>query len=235
MYKQFRLKPPFFELGPKAYNYGEDSVALALKAEEISKKYDVEIVYTPQYADIPAAAQKTSRLHIFAQHMDYIPVGRGIGTVLPESLKAAGACGVLLNHVEKPLSLSALEKTIQRADEVGLGTMVCADNLTQAAAIAHLAPNILVAESPELIGGGTRTGNIKDEIERINDIVLSINPEIQVLHAAGIVTSQDVYNVIAAGAVGSGSSSGVLKADDPFAMLEAYVAAARKAWDELHQ
>jgi triosephosphate isomerase len=33
--------------------------------------------------------------------MDSLPIGRGIGSVLPEALKGDGAVGVLLNHAEK--------------------------------------------------------------------------------------------------------------------------------------
>ena len=43
---------------------------------------------------------RTYRKNIgFAQHMDYLPVGRGLGSV-SEAVKAAGAVGVMLNHAE---------------------------------------------------------------------------------------------------------------------------------------
>ena len=65
---------------------------------------------------------------------------------LPESLAAAGAEGVMLNHVEKPLTLGVLKKTIERAKEVGLTTIVCADSIVEASMIAKLDPDIIVAE-----------------------------------------------------------------------------------------
>src|SRR5665647_1799697 len=86
--------------------------------------------------------------------MDALPVGRGLGSVLPEAVKAAGAVGVMLNHAEKPMSISDLRRTIKRADEVGLVSIVCADSIEEASAIAHFAPNIIVAEPSELIGTG---------------------------------------------------------------------------------
>ena len=64
------------------------------------------------------------------------------------------AVGVLLNHAEKRLTLSEIGRTIRRADEVGLATLVCADTPEEAAAVAHLGPNIILAEPPELIGSG---------------------------------------------------------------------------------
>jgi len=36
MYKQLRLQPPFFELGPKAYICGKESLELAKKADELA-------------------------------------------------------------------------------------------------------------------------------------------------------------------------------------------------------
>ena len=81
--------------------------------------------------------------------MDSLPVGRGHGSVLPEAVKAAGAVGVMLNHSEKPVCISEINKTIKRADSVGLASMVCADTIEEAAAIAHLAPNIIVVEQPD--------------------------------------------------------------------------------------
>ena len=148
MYQGLAITPPFFEIGPKAYLYGKKLLALAKHADALSKKYKVQIIITPQCVDIGMLAHEMERVLIFAQHMDSLDVGRGVGSVLPEAVKAAGAAGVLLNHFEKRLSMDALQRTMKRADEVELATMVCADNLEDAAAIAKLEPNIIIAESP---------------------------------------------------------------------------------------
>jgi triosephosphate isomerase len=234
MYRGLQITPPFFEIGPKAYLYGKDALDLARHADALSKKYDVQIIFTPQYVDIPLLAHEMERVLVFAQHMDSLEVGRGIGSVLPEALKAAGAAGVLLNHIEKRLSMDELRHTMERADEVGLATMVCADNLEDAVIIAKMQPNIIIAESPELIGVGKRGADDQRVIEKINRAVWNINPEIRVLHGAGISCGQDVYDVVVAGAQGAGSTSGIIKAKDPFAMLEEMIKSARKAWDETH-
>ena len=57
-------------------------------------------------------------------------------------------------------------------------------------------------------------------IVKINELVWGLNPNIRVLHGAGISNSQDVYDIIALGAQATGSTSAILKAKDPFAMLE---------------
>ncbi len=123
---------------------------------------------------------------------------------------------------------------MKRAGEVGLATMVCADNLEQSIAIAKLQPDIIIAESPELIGVGKRAQNDQQAISKTNQAVWNINPMIRVLHGAGISCGQDVYDIIAAGAQGAGSTSGIIKAPDPFAMLEEMISAVRAAWDHIH-
>ena len=59
--------------------------------------------------------------------MDSLTPGRGMGHVLPESLKEAGAEAVFLNHAENQKTVSELYATIKRAKELGMITIVCAD------------------------------------------------------------------------------------------------------------
>jgi triosephosphate isomerase len=165
--------------------------------------------------------------------MDPIVPGRGLADILPESLKAAGAHGVMLNHVEKPISHETLAATIQRANEVGLTTIVCADSMADASRIAALNPDIIVAEPSELIGTGVSVG--PEYVKAATDAVKNVNKDILVLTAAGIANGQDVYNTIIAGADATGSSSGVAKAADRAAMVDEMISAVRKAWDERHQ
>lgn len=233
MYKEITIKPPFFEIGPKGYMYGERMLQLAKAADAASEKYDVRIILTVQPSDIYLLAKETKHVLIFAQHMDPVTVGRGNGSILPEALKAAGAVGVMLNHAEKPMVFAELYAAIKRADEVGLATIVCADSLKEAEAIALFSPNIIVAEPTELIG----TGQTSDEeyVVATTTAIKNINPEIQVLQAAGISNGQDVYRTIKAGADATGTTSGIMRAEDPEAMLDEMIKAVRTAWDELHK
>jgi triosephosphate isomerase len=234
MIKNNPVTPPFFEIGPKAYLFGKDALMLAQHADRMSEKYHVSIIFTPQYVDIPLLVKKTRNLFIFAQHMDSLRIGRGIGSVLPEAVKAAGAKGVLLNHAEKKLEKTVIRETIERADEVGLISMVCADDEQDALEIARLDPNIIIVESPELIGTGKRSKNDRTEIERVNRNVWAINPDILILHGAGVSSGKDVYQIIASGSQGSGSTSGIIQAEEPFTKLEEMVKAVREAWDKRH-
>ena len=233
MYKDLKIKPPFFEIGPKAYLYGEEMLKLAKVIDKTALKYDVDIIVTPQYTDIRLLADNTERILVFAQHMDPLPVGRGLGSVLPEAVKAAGAVGVMLNHAEKPVTDDVLAETIKRADEVGLGTIVCADTIEDVKKIAKMGPNLIVAEPTELIGTGKTSDSnyVIDTIKTVHDI----NPDIMVLQGAGISNGTDVYNTIKLGAQATGSTSGIIKAEDPYAMVEEMIYNLRRAWDELHK
>jgi len=144
----------------------------------------------------------------------------------------AGAAGVMVNHAEKKLKMDVIKETIARADEVGLATIVCADSVEEVAAIAHMAPNLIVAEPTELIGTGVASdmGYVVDTIEAVR----KINPDIMVLQGAGISGPDDVANVIRAGAQATGCTSGILKAADPEAAAEEMLYALRKTWNEVH-
>ncbi|MBR5026778.1 MAG: triose-phosphate isomerase, partial [Victivallales bacterium] len=216
--------------GPKSYLFGQDVIDLAIAADEASKKYDVDIIFTTPIVEIARVKAATSRIHVFAPHMDPLRPGRGLADILPESLVAAGAEGVMLNHCEKPLTLAVLRETIKRADEVGLATIVCADSMAEASMIAMLKPNIIVAEPSELIGTGVSVG--PQYVEAATKAVKDIDPEILVLTAAGIANGNDVYNTIIAGADATGSSSGVAKAKDRAAMVDEMISAVRRAWNE---
>ncbi len=232
MYADYKIRAPYFEIGPKCIMWGERMLKLAKTVDKIAHKYDLDIIMTPQYADIRLLAENTEYIHVYAQHMDYLRPGRGLGAVLPESLKEAGAVGVMLNHAEKKLTLDEIKLTIERADEIGLATIVCADSVEEIRQVALLSPNLIVAEPTELIGTGVASdmGYVRDTIEAVR----KINPDIMVLQGAGISGPDDVVNVIRAGAQATGCTSGIIKAADPEAAAEEMLWALRKTWDEVH-
>ncbi|SFH43079.1 triosephosphate isomerase [Lachnospiraceae bacterium NLAE-zl-G231] len=223
-------EPPFFEIGPKSYLYGDDVLELALAAERASEKYDVDIIFTTPYTDIRRVAEATERLFVYAPHMDLLEPGRGLADILPEAVKAAGAVGVMLNHCEKPLALSTLEKSIRRAHGIGLAAIVCADTIAEARAIACLNPDIIVAEPSELIGTG-QTKNM-DYVKASIEAVHSINPEILVLQGAGISSGEDVYQLIYHGAQATGASSSIVKAKDKEGIIDEMIGAVQRAADD---
>ena len=233
MVRHLKLEPPFFEIGPKNYMFGDQILDLARIADEAAEKYDVRVIFTTPYADIRRVAENVKNLKVFAPHMDDIPVGRGLACVLGESLKAAGAVGVMLNHAERPLPSSTLVRTLNRARELDLMTIVCADSMDETRAVAQLHPDLMITEPTELIG----TGQAADlsYVKTSVDAITAIDPNIGILVGGGISSGTDVYNTIMAGADATGSSSGIVKAADPGAMIHEMLSALRQAWDERHK
>ncbi len=230
MYKGYKISEPFFEYGPKCYMYGETLLNIAKGLDELSVKYGIDVILDVPDTEIYNIAHNTKHIHVYAQHMDSIPVGRGMGRTLAEAVKAAGAVGVMLNHAEHKLSLDEIARAIERADGVGLATIVCADSVREVREIARLAPNILVAEPTELIG----TGKAPDKayVDEVIKVIREINPEIKPFPSAGISCGQDCYNIIKAGSAASGCSSAIAKAENPLALAEEMMAAVRRAYDE---
>ncbi len=230
MLKNYKISEPFFEYGPKCYMYGKTLLDMAIGLDKLAEKYDVDVVLDIPDTEIFNVARHVKRVQIYSQHMDSIPVGRGMGRTLPEAVKAAGAAGVMLNHAEHKLTLEEIEKAIKRADEVGLATMVCADSIEEVKAVAKLGPNILVAEPSELIGTGKPAD--KAYVDEVIKVIREINPEIKPFPSAGISKGEDCYNIIKAGASASGCSSAIAKAAEPLKLAEEMIAAVRRAYDE---
>jgi triosephosphate isomerase len=230
-----RIRPPVFEIGLKGYCWGAEAVRLAVAADRLAAELGVSIVFDPQAVDIPAVAAATSRIHVFAQHMDPVPPGRGVGAVLAEALREAGAVGTLLNHSEKRMTQGELGRALERACSTGLATLVFADSPAEAAALARLGPDIVLAEPPALIATGVSVGTVMAGfIADALAAVRGVDPRILVMSGAGVSGPEDVERVIRLGLDGTGSSSGILKAADPVAMLRAMLEATARAWHDLH-
>jgi len=226
------IREPFFEVGIKNYIYGDDVLELAKVAESASEKYDVDVLFVTPYADIRRVAEQCKKLIILAPYMDVLRPGRGMADVLPESIRAAGAHGVVVNHCERPMALSSVRQTIERANELDMISFACSDTIAETQAIAHLRPDIMNPEPTELIGKGVASD--MDFILASIKAVKEICPDVLVEIAAGITSGEQVYQAIYAGAEGAGAASGIVNAKDPFATLEEMVANARKAYDDRH-
>lgn len=222
-----QVKHPFFMLNPKSYLYGEELLELAKVADELAAKHPISVFVTAPFADLAAIKAATEHVIVTAQHIDGIEPGRGMGHVLPESVHAAGARATFLNHAERPLSFADLVKAMERADELGILTVVCADSLKEAKAIATLKPDIILCEPTELIGTGQTSG--EEYIMKTNQAIKEVDSSILVMQAAGISTANDVYQTISLGADGTGCTSGIVKADNPKQMLIDMVEAAVNA------
>ncbi len=207
------MQSPFLIVNPKSYLYGNESLKLAKAADQAAKDTGLTIIFTCPYADVRMIRENTENIIVCVQSMDPLVPGRGMGHVLPESLKEAGADAVFLNHAENPKTLSDLHACIRRAAELNMTSIVCADTITEAKAVACMNPDVVLAEPTDLIG----TGQVADDaytIEAINQ-VRKVNPDVLVVVASGVSTAEDCYNMVRLGADGTGGTSGILNAPSP--------------------
>ena len=205
-----KIRVPFLIVNPKAYIYGQESLELAKVCDELAEEYDFDIIFTAQHVDIRMVAEATKHIIVTAQHLDGIVPGRGMGHILPEGVKDAGAQAVVLNHAEHPLTVDQLDKAIKRANDLDLVTIVCCDSPEAAKAVATLGPDMMICEPTSLIGTGSTSSD--DYIHATNAAVKSVSEDILILQAAGVSTGDDVYKVVMEGAHGSGGTSGILNA-----------------------
>lgn len=207
------MQSPFLIVNPKSYLYGNESLKLAKAADQAAKDTGLPIIFTCPYADVRMIRENTQNIIVCVQSMDPLVPGRGMGHVLPESLKEAGADAVFLNHAENPKTLSDLHACIRRAAELNMTSIVCADTITEAKAVACMNPDVVLAEPTDLIG----TGQVADDAYTIEaiDQVRKVNPDVLVVVASGVSTAEDCYNMVRLGADGTGGTSGILNAPSP--------------------
>jgi len=228
--KKAKIRAPFFETGVKNYIYGDAVVEYAKVVDKAAKKYDIDILFIAPYTEIRRVAENTDRLIVLAPYMDTLRPGRGIADVLPEAIKAAGAQGVVINHCERPMTLSGIKQTIERANELDLLTFACADSIPEAKAIAQLHPDIINPEPAELIGG-SEASDMTYVVETLQ-VIREISADILVEQAAAITNGQQVYDFIMAGNDAAGAASGILNSTDPNAMVDEMVSYVRKAKED---
>ena len=226
-----KIRTPFFETSVKNYIYGDAVLELAKAADAAAAKYDVDVLFISPYTEIRRISENCPHLIILAPYMDTIRPGRGMADVLPEAVKDAGAQGVVINHCERPMTLSAIKQTIDRANELDMFSFVCADTIAEAKAIAELHPDIINPEPTELIGSGNAS-DMSYVMEAIK-AVKAIDPNIMVEQAAGITTARQIYDFIMAGSEAAGSASGILKSANPLTLLDEMVSYVKKAKEDL--
>lgn len=215
------LEFPVIVINFKTYieSLGNSGMKIAKEAERVSNETGVCICVAPQFTDLKSIANAVS-IPVFAQHVDPYPPGSYTGSISVEALKDAGAVGSILNHSEKKLQLTSIFTAVKMLKNAGLLSLVCADDVEPAMAIAALNPTMLAVEPPELIGTGIPVSKAKPEIisESVRRI-RSINRDVKILCGAGITRGDDVYRAIELGSDGVLLASGVVKAKNPGAVI----------------
>jgi triosephosphate isomerase len=222
--EQAGLCGPFFEIGPKNLLRRAELEGLARAAGAAGFDYGVSVILTVPTALIAPIHDLHSGVLAFAQAM---------ARVIAETLVDAGAAGVMLNHVSNPLDAPALAAAVERARSAGLHTIVCANTKAEAVQVARLGPTAILLEPPALIGTAGRIA--RDWIAPANEAVRRVVPVVLMMHAGGVSAPSIAEAIMAVGADGTGSTSGVIGADDPLSAARSFIAATRVGWDRLHQ
>ncbi len=195
--------------------YPEATGARALKLAEIhekARKSGKDIVIAVQSADI----RKVSSLDVpvFAQHADPVEAGRNTGFITPESVRAAGASGVMLNHSEHPMKSWEVENAVNLCKMAGLKTLVFVSEISEAVDLKNYRPDYIAYEIPELIGTGKPIS--REKPDELRDFVKRMKGSgIKLLCGAGISKKEDVAMAKELGAEGVVVSSSIVKSKNP--------------------
>ena len=216
-----RNDSPIIIVNLKAYEqgYGANGFDLCKIMEEISIEHNVNLAAAVSAIDLVDFSDNL-KIPIFAQHVDGVNYGSHTGSILPEAVRYSGAVGTLVNHAECQMSWDEIEKTINRCKDLDLSTVLCTADLKSSEKGAHLNPDMIAVEPPELIGGDISVSTAKPEI--ISDtvkIVKKINSNISVLCGAGVKNQNDISKAISLGSQGILLASGVVKSSEPRKVL----------------
>jgi len=224
------VRTPLILVNFKTYDSatGRAALSLAKMAEEVSMETGVCVGVAPQFTDIDRIATAVG-IPVFAQHIDPISFGSYTGHVLPQAVKAAGAVGTLINHSERRLKEAEVEAAVNRAREVGLISVVCADTAEACRTLAAFNPDMVAVEPPELIGTGIPVSKARPEVvTSAVQLVKNVNGQITVLCGAGITVGEDVAAALRLGTEGVLLASGVVKAKDQRQALLGLAKSARR-------
>ncbi len=215
--------PPRIVVNAKAYPevtglVGASSLAKACGRLAVE---GVPVALALPLAELAAVTRRRANATpVYAQHCDPHAPGAATGWVTAEALAATGAVGSLLNHAEHKVPHPQVAATIARLHEANLASLVCADSIAEARALAAFKPRMLAIEPPQLIGGDISVTTADPAI--IRDAVKAVrvvSPKTKVLCGAGVKTGADVALALKLGAHGVLLASGVVKAKSPLAVL----------------
>jgi len=229
---------PIIAVNFKAYyphSFGEHALRIARDAVRVHAETGVEIILAPPFTELYRVLKvvEGSGVKVYAQHADPVKPGAVTGYIPLEGLKELSIHGVILNHSEHRLKLADINWLVKRAKELGLETLVCADEPETGAAVAVLDPDVVAVEPPELIGTGIPVSKAKPEvITRSVELIRKVNSRVKILTGAGISEGADVYAAIKLGTIGVLVASAIVKAQNPYEVLKDMALNALKALEE---
>jgi len=212
------MKTPAIVVNFKTYkeSTGKNALNLAKICEEVAKKTKKEIVVCPQLADAQRIKEKV-KIPVFAQHCDPIEPGSKTGWILLESLKEIGLDGSLVNHSEHRIERANIDIILKKLRAAGMTSILCTKDIAETGDYSLMQPDFLAIEPPELIGSGISVSTSKPEV--VSGAVAAARNGVPVLCGAGVSKGIDIQKALELGARGVLLASGVVKAQDPKAVL----------------
>ena len=203
---------------------GLKAAKLAKIAEKISKKHRIKIAVAPPQHLLSEITKYS--IPVLAQHLDTASIGGTTGFMVPEIVKKSQVKGSLINHSEHRIPEKQIRELVMRLKKLGMISVVCVKNVSEAKKYAKLNPSYIAIEPPELIGSGKAVSNEKPEvITRSVIAVKAAKNSTKLLCGAGIVSGQDVVKAMQLGAKGILVASGIVKAKNWNKIVEEFTRA----------
>ncbi|OGM08037.1 hypothetical protein A2W13_02955 [Candidatus Woesebacteria bacterium RBG_16_36_11] len=194
---------------------GVNAIALAKLLNLIASQTQHKVIPVVQASDIKEVVE-TCGLEVWTQKIDPVEYGASTGSILAEAVFEDGAVGTFLNHSEAKFGdFNLLEKAHTRAQEVGLKTLVFAQDLNELKEIVKLKPTFVAYEPAELIG--SKTTSVSQAHPQIIEKAAEIakDARIPLIVGAGVHSHNDVRVSLQLGAMGVAVATDIVKAESP--------------------
>lgn len=212
------FKTPILITNFKAYaeSTGSKAVELAKIHQRLADELKVNLAIAGQAMDLAMLAAAVS-IPVLAQHVDGVGYGAYTGSIPVEIAHGLGVDGSILNHSERRISDSEIERALEDLSTYKMLSLVCAENVAEGCKFAQMGAEFVAIEPPELIGGEVSVSTAQPEL--ITEAVKAIGAH-KVIVGAGIKTGEDVRRAIELGAAGVLVASGVVCAQNQMNALK---------------
>lgn len=204
----------FLALKTYKQSTGDAVIKLLSSVKKIIRETGVPIIAVAQATDI-YRIKKELEIEVWAQHVDPIDPGKNTGWISPYSIKQTGAAGVLINHSEHKLDKDIVVKTIDKAKEYGLKTLLIGQTPEMVLDYDQLDINYISYEKEDLIAG--KISMINQQEESIKQLIKKLKHPLII--GAGINDGGDTKKSKLVGAAGVLMATYFVTALDPEAKL----------------
>jgi triosephosphate isomerase len=156
-------------------------------------------------------------LPVLSQHVDAVTLENSTGFITVASIKSIGVAGSIVNHSEHRIPFDQIRETVEQLREASLISLVCAADAEEAGRLAHLEPDFIAVEPPELIGSGRAVSKVSPKVVLDSvEAIMAASSRTVPLCGAGIVDGSDVSASLKLGVKGALVSSSIVKNANPY-------------------